>query len=83
MPRFLRPRGVGVDPNVSAIAVCREHGHEAYVPDEFAAAYDRPNPCQFDTLLCAHVLEHLDEPTGVDLIARTCLTYRARRSGRC
>ena len=66
---FIRPRGVGVDPNAAAIAVCREHGHEAYVPDGFAAAVASTEPVRkFDTLLCSHVLEHLDEPTGVDLI---------------
>jgi len=64
---FVRPRGVGVDPNGSAIAVCRENGHEAYTPEEFATAY-LPEGSQFETLLCSHVLEHLDEPTGVDLI---------------
>ena len=66
---FVRPRGVGVDPNAAAIAVCRENGHEAYLPDEFSAAVQSVEPVrQFDTLLCSHVLEHLDEPTGVDLI---------------
>jgi 2-polyprenyl-3-methyl-5-hydroxy-6-metoxy-1,4-benzoquinol methylase len=66
---FVRPRGVGVDPNAAAIAVCRENGHEAYTPEEFAIVAQSAKPVrQFDTLLCSHVLEHLDEPTGVDLI---------------
>ena len=64
---FIRPRGVGVDPNETAIAVCRENGHESYTPAEFAAAY-LPEGSNFDTLLCSHVLEHLDQVTGVDLI---------------
>ncbi len=32
---FVAPRGVGVDPNATAVDVCREKGHQAYVPDEF------------------------------------------------
>ena len=35
---------------------------------------DRRPDRLFDTLLCAHVLEHLDEATGVELI-RTYLPY--------
>jgi 2-polyprenyl-3-methyl-5-hydroxy-6-metoxy-1,4-benzoquinol methylase len=66
---FIRPRGVGMDPNSSAIAVCRENGHEAYSPEEFATAVASSGE-QFDTLLCSHVLEHLDEATGVALIGR-------------
>jgi 2-polyprenyl-3-methyl-5-hydroxy-6-metoxy-1,4-benzoquinol methylase len=74
---FVQPRGVGVDPNEAAVAVCREKGHQAYRPEEFDAIYGSHEPDrQFDTLLCAHVLEHLDEPTGVDLI-RTYLPYLA------
>lgn len=66
---FVRPRGVGVDPNETAVAVCREKGHQAYRPEEFVAAYGTPESGrQFDTLLCSHVLEHLDEPTGVGLL---------------
>jgi 2-polyprenyl-3-methyl-5-hydroxy-6-metoxy-1,4-benzoquinol methylase len=66
---FVRPRGVGVDPNETAVAVCREKGHEAYRPDEFAAAYPAADfGRRFDTLLCSHVLEHLDQPTGVELL---------------
>ena len=65
---FLRPRGVGVDPNETAIAVCKQNGHEAYSPAEFAAAQQTVDGRTFDTLLCSHVLEHLDESTGVDLL---------------
>jgi 2-polyprenyl-3-methyl-5-hydroxy-6-metoxy-1,4-benzoquinol methylase len=71
---FVRPRGVGVDPNGAAIAVCTQKGHEAYSPDEFAAVHSLRADARFDTLLCSHVLEHLDEPTGVALL-QTYLPY--------
>ena len=63
-----RPRGVGVDPNETAITVCRQKGHEAYTPEEFAAARPPDGGRTFDMLLCSHVLEHLDEATGVALL---------------
>jgi 2-polyprenyl-3-methyl-5-hydroxy-6-metoxy-1,4-benzoquinol methylase len=77
---FIRTRGVGVDPNAAAVAVCREKGHQAYRPDEFAAIFGaRDASRQFDTLLCSHVLEHLDEVTGVELL-RTYLPHLGERS---
>jgi 2-polyprenyl-3-methyl-5-hydroxy-6-metoxy-1,4-benzoquinol methylase len=69
---FVRPRGVGVDPNETAVEVCREKGHRAFTPDEFVG--DHVPDKQFDSLLCSHVLEHLDESTGVELL-RTYLPY--------
>jgi 2-polyprenyl-3-methyl-5-hydroxy-6-metoxy-1,4-benzoquinol methylase len=63
---FIRPRGVGVDPNASAIEVCRQRGLEAYTPQEFVESVAAARP--FDTLLCAHVVEHLDEDEGAALI---------------
>jgi 2-polyprenyl-3-methyl-5-hydroxy-6-metoxy-1,4-benzoquinol methylase len=72
---FVEPRGVGVDPNETAVDVCRAKGFQAYVPEEFGAVFaDRRPDRLFDTMLCAHVLEHLDEATGVELL-RTYLPY--------
>ncbi|MEY2580201.1 MAG: hypothetical protein QOE09_50, partial [Ilumatobacteraceae bacterium] len=65
---FVRPNGVGVDPNEAAIAMCRDNGHEAFTPEEFATTQRSTVDRKFDTLLCSHVLEHLDEPTGVELL---------------
>ena len=72
---FLDGRGTGVDPNADAIAMARAAGLDAYVPEDLPD--DRRD---FDTLLCAHVLEHLD---GVDAPAllRTWLP-RIRPGGR-
>lgn len=76
---FIGPRGVGVDPNRAAIDACHSKGHEAYTPEEFIAAHSE-GEWSFDTLLCSHVVEHLDEATGAELL-RTYMPY-IRRGGR-
>ena len=63
---YIRPRGVGVDPNDAAVDVARARGLDAHSPDELA---ERPDLTGFDTLLCSHVLEHLDRETGTELLA--------------
>lgn len=50
------PDAVGVDPNESCIAVARSRGFRAFTPDKL----DEP-VASFDSLLIAHVLEHLTE----------------------
>jgi 2-polyprenyl-3-methyl-5-hydroxy-6-metoxy-1,4-benzoquinol methylase len=65
---FVRPRGVGVDPNESAVEVCRQRGLEAFTPEEFAGSPAATR--QYDSLLCAHVVEHLDEDTAAELLTR-------------
>ena len=60
--------GVGVDPNAAAIATCRQRGLVAFTPDEFLASpYAQPG--RFDTLLVAHVLEHLPDTDARALLA--------------
>ena len=59
--------GVGVDHNPHSIATCRARGLTAYTPDEFAASGDS-KPGSFDSLLIAHVLEHLDEATSAEMV---------------
>jgi 2-polyprenyl-3-methyl-5-hydroxy-6-metoxy-1,4-benzoquinol methylase len=58
--RHLDGNGVGVDHNATSVRVAREAGLEAYTPDEFLES-DRAKPGTFDSLLLAHVLEHLPE----------------------
>ncbi|MFJ8667158.1 class I SAM-dependent methyltransferase [Streptomyces sp. NPDC093600] len=53
------PGSVGVDHNAHSVATCRERGLTAYTPEELAKAPDC-GPGSFDSLLCAHVLEHMD-----------------------
>jgi 2-polyprenyl-3-methyl-5-hydroxy-6-metoxy-1,4-benzoquinol methylase len=61
------PGSVGVDHNPHSVEICRERGLIAHTPDGLAAAADC-GPGSFDSLLCAHVLEHLDEATGASLL---------------
>ena len=59
-------RGVGVDHNAEAVRVARERGLQAVLPGELATAGVRPG--DFDTMLVAHVLEHLDEADATTLM---------------
>lgn len=53
----LPPGSVGVDHGGAAVEACRRRGAEAYLPEEFRAS---PRAAErFDSLLCAHVLEHM------------------------
>ncbi|MER7516720.1 class I SAM-dependent methyltransferase [Streptomyces sp. NPDC126499] len=61
------PNSVGVDHNATSVATCRERGLTAYTPDELAQAADC-GPGSFDSLLCAHVLEHMDEELGNSIL---------------
>jgi 2-polyprenyl-3-methyl-5-hydroxy-6-metoxy-1,4-benzoquinol methylase len=59
--------GVGVDHNPDSIATCRSRGLTAYLPDEFTgSAHARPGA--FDTLLCAHVVEHMSAREAESLV---------------
>lgn len=64
----LGPGAVGVDHNAFSVETARSRGLEAYTPDEFAAT-DLARPGSFDTILVAHVLEHVDRETGDALLA--------------
>jgi 2-polyprenyl-3-methyl-5-hydroxy-6-metoxy-1,4-benzoquinol methylase len=63
----LRGNGVGVDHNPHSIATCRARGLTAYTPEEFTASKDAALG-SYDSLLIAHVLEHLDEATSAEMI---------------
>ncbi|MEN3305709.1 MAG: hypothetical protein V7603_1911 [Micromonosporaceae bacterium] len=58
--RHLDGDGVGVDHNATSVRVAREAGLVAYRPDEFLES-GHARPGAFDSLLLAHVLEHLPE----------------------
>jgi len=59
--------GVGVDHNPSSIASARARGLEAYTTEEFLNS-NRAKPETFDSLLAAHLLEHLPAEQAVEVI---------------
>ncbi len=59
--------GVGVDTNPYVVAVAREAGLRAFTPEEFAASeWNRAGV--FDSLLLAHVAEHMRRDQLVQLV---------------
>lgn len=62
--------GVGVDHNPTSIETARGRGLTAYTTDDFATSDDAV-PASFDSVLFAHVLEHLSREDAVDLVRRS------------
>lgn len=60
--------GVGVDHNPDSVRTCRERGLVAFEPAEFRAS-PHGGGGQFDTLLVAHVLEHMPRAQALALLA--------------
>ncbi|GAA5181080.1 hypothetical protein GCM10023322_14880 [Rugosimonospora acidiphila] len=60
--------GVGVDHNPTSIEVARQSGLTAFTTDEFLAS-EYAKPGRFDSILLAHVLEHLPEPEVRDIVS--------------
>ncbi|PBC79422.1 methyltransferase family protein [Streptomyces sp. TLI_235] len=63
------PDSVGVDHNETSVATARARGLEAYTAAEFDADPELSRPGAFDSMLVAHVLEHLDLETCRELMA--------------
>jgi SAM-dependent methyltransferase len=59
--------GVGVDHNVEAVAVARARGLAVYTVDEFLRS-GHAIEGSFDSLLAAHVVEHMDEQQALELL---------------
>jgi 2-polyprenyl-3-methyl-5-hydroxy-6-metoxy-1,4-benzoquinol methylase len=75
----LEGNGVGVDHNASAVEEARRRGFEAYTTEEFhSSAHARPGA--FDSMLLAHVAEHVSHEVAVDIV-REYLPY-VRSGGR-
>ncbi len=65
----LRGHGVGVDHNPEAVSIARSRGLEAYTSDEWDASEHADQPI-FDSLLLAHVAEHMSELEAATLVRR-------------
>jgi SAM-dependent methyltransferase len=63
----LAGNGVGVDHNAHSVEIARARGLEAFTPGEFQASPFNA-PCRFDSLLLAHVVEHMTESEAIDLL---------------
>lgn len=59
--------GVGVDHNATSVELCRERGLTAYTIDEFFASSESA-PGSFDSMLVAHVVEHMEEGAAVEVV---------------
>ncbi|MBI5090180.1 MAG: class I SAM-dependent methyltransferase [Actinobacteria bacterium] len=71
--------GVGVDHNETAVAIARSRGLRAWITAEFASSADAV-PRSFDTVLFAHVLEHMT-PLEASALVHEHLRY-VRPGGR-
>lgn len=65
--------GVGLDHNAHSVEVARGRGLVAYTTEDFPSSADAAES-SFDSLLFAHVLEHLADDEAVALV-RTYLPY--------
>lgn len=61
--------GVGIDHNEACVEAVREQGFTAYLPAEFDRSVDA-RADRFDSLLVAHVLEHLSDEEATDLVGK-------------
>ena len=69
----LGPDAVGVDHNAHAVAIARSEGLTAYTTAEFATTADAV-PAGYDSMLLAHVAEHMDRASAVEIL-ETYLPY--------
>ncbi|MGH3301746.1 MAG: class I SAM-dependent methyltransferase [Streptosporangiaceae bacterium] len=58
---------VGVDHNPDSVATARARGLTAYTIEEFLASTDGV-PASFDTILLAHVVEHMDRKSAIAVV---------------
>ena len=66
--KHLRGQGVGIDHNPESVRVAQNRGLIAFTPEEFIAS-SFCHPEQFDTILLAHVAEHMKTRETIELLA--------------
>ena len=71
--RALKGRSLGIDHNESAVNYANSRGLESVTVEQFLSGKDKKSD-KFDTLLMAHVLEHIDEATQKQIFDQY-LTY--------
>ena len=76
----LGDRAVGVDHNATSVEVARRRGYRAHTADAFASTGDAVAG-SYDTLLFAHVLEHMLRKDAVALV-ESYLPYLREDGGR-
>jgi SAM-dependent methyltransferase len=64
----LRGESVGVDTNEHCVRAARARGLIAFTPDEFRRTPEYNQPSRFETILLAHVAEHMTEDQAVALL---------------
>jgi 2-polyprenyl-3-methyl-5-hydroxy-6-metoxy-1,4-benzoquinol methylase len=63
----LKGRGVGIDHNRDSVEIVRKLGLTAFTSEEFeTSSYNQPQ--QFDSLLLAHVAEHMTQGEVIDIL---------------
>ncbi len=65
----LQGQGVGVDHNPQSIGIARRQGLRALTPNDFFAS-DYNVPQQFDSILLAHVAEHMHLTEATELLKK-------------
>lgn len=66
--QYLDGNGVGVDHNPEFVLACKDRGLVAFTPEQFSAS-EFAEPGRFDSLICLHVLEHLDDGVAHALLS--------------
>jgi SAM-dependent methyltransferase len=66
--QHLPGQSVGVDVNEHCVRAARARGLPAFTPGEFRGSAEYNRPGRFDSILLAHVAEHMTEDEAVDLL---------------